>query len=100
MDRYIVKLSPNAYKDIDGIFSYIAVEKLAVENAKAQTDRIFKALKTLETFPMSHQDRVEGRYSKNGYKQLIIDNYIAIFRIDIESKTVYVITVQYQGRNV
>lgn len=27
-----------------------------------------------------------------------IDNYIAIFRIDESTKTVYVVTLQYQGR--
>ena len=38
--------------------------------------------------------------SGKGYRQLIVDNYIVIFRIDEKSQTVYVVTVQYQGRNV
>jgi hypothetical protein len=29
-----------------------------------------------------------------------IYNYIAIFRIDESHKTVYVVTIQYQGRNL
>ena len=29
-----------------------------------------------------------------------MDNYMAIFRIDEPSKTVYVVTIQYQGRNL
>ena len=32
---------------------------------------------------------------KKGYRQLIIDNYIAVFRIDEDTKTVAVVTVQY-----
>ena len=28
------------------------------------------------------------------------DNYIAVFRIDEAEKTVYVVTIQYQGRNL
>lgn len=35
-----------------------------------------------------------------GYKQLVIDNYIAIFKIDKNSKKVFVVTVQYQGQNI
>ena len=35
-----------------------------------------------------------------GYKQLVIDNYIAIFRINENRKVVYVVTVQYQGRDL
>lgn len=100
MDKYKVKLSPRAFRDIDDIFAYIALEKLSLENAKGQTDRIWTALKKLDTFPLSHQERAEGRYSGKGYRQLLIDNYIAIFRIDELNKVVHVVTVQYQGRNI
>lgn len=44
---------------------------------------------------MSHQERTEGRYAAKGYRQLLIDNYIAIFRIDEPYKTIYVVTIQY-----
>ena len=67
--------------------------------AKGQTERIWEAIKYLEMFPSSHQDRLEGRYAGQGYKQLLIDNYIAVFKIDEKSKTVYVVTVQYHGQN-
>jgi toxin ParE1/3/4 len=100
MDKYEVKLSKRAFKDIDSIFEYIALEKLSPENARGQTDRIWNALKSLDTFPQSHQERTEGRYAGKGYRQLIVDNYIAIFRIDDDTKTVYIVTVQYQGRNL
>jgi plasmid stabilization system protein ParE len=100
MDKYNVKLNKRAFKDINSIFEYIALEKLSPENAKEQTDRIWKALKSLDTFPQSRQERNEGRYAGKGYRQLIIDNYIAIFRIDDNAKTVYIVTVQYQGRNL
>ena len=56
--------------------------------------------KKLETFPGSHQDRLEGKYAGKGYKQLLVDNYMAIYKIDETEKTVYVITVQYQRRNM
>ncbi|MDE7248489.1 MAG: type II toxin-antitoxin system RelE/ParE family toxin [Lachnospiraceae bacterium] len=100
MDKYKVRLSPRAFRDIDDIFTYIALEKLSIENAKGQTDRIWRALKKLDTFPQSHQEHADGRYSGKGYRQLLIDNYIAIFRIDELNKIVHVVTVQYQGRNI
>ena len=100
MDKYNVKLNKRAFRDIDSIFDYIALEKLSPENAKGQTDRIWKALKSLETFPQSHQERIVGRYAGKNYRQLLIDHYIAIFRIDESTKTVFIVTVQYQGRNI
>ena len=100
MDKYEVMLYPKAFRDIDDIYAYIALDKLSPENAKGQTDRIWTALRKLEIFPESHQDRVVGRYAGKGYKQLVIDNYIAIYKIDENKKRVYVVTIQYQGRDV
>ncbi|MBQ9277704.1 MAG: type II toxin-antitoxin system RelE/ParE family toxin [Lachnospiraceae bacterium] len=100
MDKYEVMLYPRAYRDIDDIYAYIALEKNAPENAKGQTDRIWAAIRSLDIFPESHQDRLVGRYAEKGYKQILIDNYLAIFKIDREKKIVYVVTVQYQGRNI
>lgn len=75
------------------------LDKLSPENAKGQDARIKKAILSLDTFHQSHQERNEGRYAGKGYRQLIIDNYMAIFRIDEPRKIVYVVTIQYQGRN-
>ena len=87
MDKYEVMLYPKAIQDIEDIYEYIANEKLAPENAKGQTDRIWDKLQTLENNPYAHQDRLEGRYA-GSYKQLLIDNYIAIFKIDEVNKIV------------
>ena len=100
MDKYEVMLYPKAFRDIDDIYAYIALEKLSPENAKGQTDRIWEAIRTLEQIPEAHQDRLVGRYAGKGYKQLLVDNYVAIFKIDKNAKKVYVVTVQYQGRNI
>ena len=100
MNKYKVKVNPRAICELDHIYEYIANEKLAPENAKGQVDRIKKSILSLDTFPQSHQERNEGRYAGKGYRQLLIDNYIAIFRIDEQCKTVYVVTIQYQGREL
>lgn len=100
MDKYKVKVNPRAISELDRIYKYIADDKLAPQNAKGQVDRIKKAVLNLDTFPQSHQERNEGRYAGKGYRQLLIDNYIVIFRIDELHKTIYVVTIQYQGRNL
>lgn len=100
MDKYKIKINPKAIRELDSIYDYIAKDKLAPENAKGQVDRIKKAILSLDTFPKSHQERNEGRYAGKGYRQIPIDNYIAIFRIDEARKIVFVTTIQYQGRNI
>ncbi len=94
-----MKLYPRAYRDIEEIYEYIAGQKTAPDTAKGQTDRIYEELSKLKEFPYAHQDRQQGRYAGKRYKQLLIDNYFAIYRIDEENKIVYVITVQYYGRD-
>ena len=98
MVKYEVMLFPKAYRDLEEIYSYLSLEKLEPDIAQNLTDRIWDAIDSLESFPHSHQDRLVGRYAGKGYKQLIIDNYIAIYRIDEERKLVYVVTIQYGGR--
>ena len=100
MDKYNVKVNPRAISELDRIYKYIADDKLSPQNARGQVDRIKKAVLNLDTFPQSHQERNEGRYAGKGYRQLLIDNYVVIFRIDELHKTVYVVTIQYQGRNL
>lgn len=100
MDKYKVVVRSKAAREIEAIYKYIATEKQAPENAKGQADRIKTAILSLESFPQSHQRRTTGIYAGKDYRQLIIDNYIAIFRIDEQHKTVYVVTVLYQGRNI
>ena len=42
----------------------------------------------------------EGWKNKNEFYLDFIDDYIVIFRINEADKTVYVVTIQYQGRNI
>lgn len=100
MDKYKIQLSTRAYRDLDEIFFYISHELQSSENAQSQTNRLWQSLKILETFPQSHQQRMTGKYASKGYHQLLIDNYIVIYRIDNPQKIVFVITIQYYGRNM
>lgn len=100
MVRYTVKLYPEAFRNIDDIYIYLALEKQAPNEARGQTDRIWAALESLEYNPESHQYRLVGRYAGNRYRQILIDNYVAIYKIDALQRVVYVVTVQYQGRDM
>lgn len=100
LDKYIVKIYPRAIQELDKIYKYIAIEKQSQQTAKKQANRIKKKILSLDTFPEMHQDRLTGKFADKGYKQLLIDNYIVIYKIDNNSMIVYVITIQYQGRNL
>ncbi len=100
MGKYRVLLYPQAFRDLEEIYAYIAFDKKAAASAKGQTDRIKNEINKLKDMPYAHQDRLEGRYAGRGYKQLLIDNYMAIYKIDEENKIVKVVTIQYQRRDI
>lgn len=100
MSRYKVRVYSRVEKDLDEIYDYIAYEKLNPESASEQVERIKAAIFDLEENPESHQKRQVGRYSDGRYRQLLIDNYVVIFYVDNGSNTVFVVTVQYQGRDI
>ena len=49
MDKYQVKINPKAISELDYIYNYIAIEKSASENARAQINRIKNAILGLDT---------------------------------------------------
>lgn len=95
MDKYSVKLTSRALRDLDGIYRYIAQTLLEKETALKLVDRIEEAIYSLETMPMRCPERRTGAYANQGYRQLFVKNYTVIFRVDEPEKTVIVVTVRY-----
>lgn len=99
-NNYQVMLYAQAYQNLSDIYKYVSFEIAEPEVAKRLLDRIWIAIDSLSTFPYAHQDRLFGRYAQKGYKQMMVDNYLIVFRIDEENKIVYVVTIQYVGKNI
>ena len=100
LNNYSIALYPSAIRDLDNIYSYICNEILEPSVAKSQIDCIWNAIESLNSFPYAHQDRLVGRYANKGYKQLLVDNYIVIYKINEDIKTVYIVVIKYCGKNI
>ena len=95
MDKYSVKLMSRALRDLDGIYNYIAHTLLEPGTALNLVGRVEDAILSLETMPYRCPERRRGAYANRGYRQLFVENYTAVFRIDEAKKTVIVVTVRY-----
>ena len=84
-----------AVQDLDAIYEYIAQTLLVPETALRQVDRIEEAILSLEELPHRCPQRRVGAYAKRGYRQLFVDNYTIVFRVDELHKMVLVVTVRY-----
>ena len=99
MDRYNVFISPQAYRDLDEIYAYIAAELLSPDTAADLVDEIEEAIFRLEQLPERGAERKTGLYANKGYRQLFVKNYTIVYRVDNDLKTVMIITVKYSHQN-
>ncbi len=99
MEQYSVKLLRRAVQDLDDIYTYIAQTLLEPETAFKLVGRLEDAIFSLETLPHRCPERRVGVYADRGYRQLLMENYTIVFRIDEENRQVVVVTVRYAPRN-
>ena len=70
------------------------------EYAEEQADRLEAGIFSLEEYPYSCAERKTGRYANRGYRELIVDSYIIIYKIHERKKEVDIVTVQHGKRNL
>ena len=97
---YSVLLSPKAVRDLDEIWRYVTETFQERSTADALLDSIESAVLSLESLPYRCPERKVGAYANRGFRQMLVGNYIIIYRIDEEAKRVTVSTVVYSGRNI
>lgn len=98
MEQYNVRLTSHALQDLDSIYTYIAQSLAEPDTAQKLLGRLEDAIFSLEQFPQRGSVRKVGAYANRGYRQLFIENYIAVYRIDELHRQVILVTVQYASR--
>ena len=99
MDNYVVKLYARAYRDLDGIYTYIAENLLEPGTALNMADELEKAIFSLEQLPERGAIRRVGAYANGDYRQLFVKNYVIIYRVLKTKKEVHIVTVRYTPGN-
>lgn len=95
MDNYHVKLMKRALEDLEHIYNYIAENLSEKEIALALIKRIEEQIYSLSHLPYRCPERKIGNYKNRGYRQLIIENYIVIYKVEESQKLVVIVTVRY-----
>lgn len=94
MDKYTVKMFPQAYRDIDKIYEQTLLND---NNALRLAQRLEDAIFSLEEQPYRGAERKYGFYAHKGYRQLFVSGYIIIYEVLDSEKIVAVLTVKYSG---
>ena len=97
MVKYRLKITPQAFRDIDMIYDHIARHLLEPGTANNLVDEIEAGIFSLEEMPNRGAPRRIGNYANKGYRQLFIKNYTIVYRVDETEKQVIIVTVKYSG---
>jgi len=95
LDKYTVKLYARAYRDMDGIYEYIANNLSEPTVASNMIDTLEEAIYSLEYLPERGAIRRIGAYANGDYRQLFVKRYIIVYRVLKEKKEVHIVTVRY-----
>ena len=82
LDRYEVRLMNQALQDLDEIYGYIASNLQEPGVAAELLDALESEILSLEYLPYRCSERRTGSFANSGYRQLMVKNYIVIYRID------------------
>lgn len=93
--KYAVKLYPRAYRDLDEIYSYIAINLTEPDTANKMITALEEAIYSLEEFPERGSIRRTGVYANQDYRQIFVKNYTVIYRVRKEKQEVHIVTVRY-----
>ena len=95
MDKYEVRLMSQALQDLDEIYGYIVSNLQEPGVAAELLDALESEILSLEYLPYRCSERRTGSFANSGYRQLMVKNYIVIYRIDEAHKQVLIVTVRY-----
>lgn len=95
MDNYAVKISPEAGRNLEQIYRYIAEHFLEPGTAEQMIDRLEQGIFSLKRMPERNPVRRVGIYAGLGYRQLLIKNYVIVYRVLPQKREVHIITVRY-----
>lgn len=95
MERYSVKLYTNAFNDLDNIYNYIAEEIKEPNIAEKIISTIESAIISLEIMPNRGALRKTGVYKNKDYRQLMIGNYIIVYKVYNIKKEVHIVHIRY-----
>ena len=96
---YNIVVSKEAHKDMDDIVHYIAIELVNPAAAAGFLEDVEKNYHTVINNPSMYSLCQDAKLSREGYRKIVIKNYLILYRIDDETQTVFIVRIIYGGRN-
>lgn len=88
--KYKIQFTAKAHADLRRLFNYISKELYAPIAAKRVMSAIEDGIRNLADFPLSSPMIDDSFLAKKGYRKLVVESYIVIYKVS-ESKSTVII---------
>ena len=96
---YRIEITPPASNDLDEIVTYIARELENPIAAGSFLDEVDACYENLESMPFMYGECRDPQLRALKYRRAVIRNYVMVYRVDENIKTVYVMRFFYGARD-
>jgi len=93
--KYKLKITSAAENDLNEIYNYISNSVLATIPAQNLMEKIENSIQKLCEFPYKCELSRNELLRQKGYRKLVVDNYVAMYLVDEQSKAVKIARVFY-----
>ena len=97
--NYSVEITPEAEKDIENIYRYIAFQLMSPKTAGQQVHRIYKMIASLEQMPFRFRRFNETNHQKD-LRIVAVDKYCIFYLPNKIDHTVIIVRVIHGTRNL
>ncbi|MCL2354608.1 MAG: type II toxin-antitoxin system RelE/ParE family toxin [Oscillospiraceae bacterium] len=97
--EYKLIFTAESRNEIKKIYNYISKELYAEGAAKELMEKIEESVNNLKHFPFMHQKVDKYGGVNKEYRRVVVKNFIIIYDIEKDNKTVYIDHIFYGGSN-
>ena len=99
MNRFFIEITEPADNDLKDIGNYIAKELLESQTARNVINRIGNTILSLEEMPLRNSLVEDERLALQGFRKILLDNYIIFYIVEEENDIVTIVRVLYSRRD-
>lgn len=98
--RWKINYTRHATEDLKAIYEYLAFELLVPDTASRQSDRIMKAVRTLDNMPERYKVYEEEPWKSQNLRYFPVDNYLVFYLPKKETGVINIVRIIYGGRDI
>ena len=96
---YEIEFTEDCRDEIREIYKYISENLVEKESAKKLMQKMKKSVMGLVEYPRLYSKIEKKNKRKRNFRKIVVDNYVILYTIDDNKKTIYISHMYYSGKN-